>query len=623
MDQKIGMSDFFGMEASEYLEKLDALISGNTRPEPVEFVRLARALRGSAMMASQQTIASAGSALETFARALHEARIDWDEANRQLAIRTVDDLKKLIRRLSDWTNEDEEKVQSLAWELTSVAGGPQPAQSTQTDSGLDTGTRAFIGREGAAVASALHRASQTAGSGFTTPEVVETILDTIQPLRGIASLGDVPPLPDLLDGVDRISTECKKHPDRETPHLKEIFSSGADAIARVAREVAATGKPDPDSSEAAEFARLMRGAFDGERNVVSIEEFYFDDDGPHIISRGTPPSGIELDGVELVAHGEHLKLAADELEKATSSAQRNLRLQALETRLVTLAATAGSDLAGAVSQVADRFRTAIADMTEDSKTGWLSSHLRSAATALADAVSETESNVVERLHAVSEAMAAGEGIEQEAETPGNQEPESAKVKPTTPDISATSDQSSEEASLEIQPPVIDIYAEPAAEPRAVVEENAAPTIPVDGNDLAASYTTYEAIREQLGPGTASIEQLLSGPPVFEAGEPASAPEATESVVEEADEEPAFEPAIAAVPVEVAGGAEADDQIVPIEELLVPVTDFCYSGRSALEHALSLRSDLQTALSADDGGQRASELVEEVLDLIELGINDTA
>src|ERR1700730_11132120 len=48
----LGMSDFFALEAGEYLERLDALMQ---KPElgTDEFVRLARALRGSAPMASQ------------------------------------------------------------------------------------------------------------------------------------------------------------------------------------------------------------------------------------------------------------------------------------------------------------------------------------------------------------------------------------------------------------------------------------------------------------------------------------------------------------------------------------------------------------------------------------------
>ena len=73
----LGLSDFFALEASEYLERLDGLVG---RPDAgtvaEEFVRLARALRGSALMANQQPIARTASGLEALARAVREGRRD-------------------------------------------------------------------------------------------------------------------------------------------------------------------------------------------------------------------------------------------------------------------------------------------------------------------------------------------------------------------------------------------------------------------------------------------------------------------------------------------------------------------------------------------------------------------
>src|SRR5438128_10117822 len=96
----LGMRDFFVLEAGEYLERLDALLQApeGTAPAPDEFVRLARALRGSALMASQPAIARAASGLEALARAVREGRRPWDAATRQIAIRAVDDLKSSVRR---------------------------------------------------------------------------------------------------------------------------------------------------------------------------------------------------------------------------------------------------------------------------------------------------------------------------------------------------------------------------------------------------------------------------------------------------------------------------------------------------------------------------------------------
>src|SRR2546423_8416434 len=107
--QPLGMSDFFALEAGEYLDRLDALIQSPTTPAADELVRLARALRGSALMASQQAIARAAMGLEALARGLREGRRQWDATTKQIAVRAVDDLKALVRKSASWTDADTAK----------------------------------------------------------------------------------------------------------------------------------------------------------------------------------------------------------------------------------------------------------------------------------------------------------------------------------------------------------------------------------------------------------------------------------------------------------------------------------------------------------------------------------
>src|SRR5438105_12937873 len=73
----LGMSDFFALEAGEYLERLDALLATGDSPGADELVRLARALRGSALMANQHAIARTAAALAALARAVREGRRAW------------------------------------------------------------------------------------------------------------------------------------------------------------------------------------------------------------------------------------------------------------------------------------------------------------------------------------------------------------------------------------------------------------------------------------------------------------------------------------------------------------------------------------------------------------------
>src|SRR2546426_6834339 len=64
----LGMSDFFALEAGEYLERLDGMLAKGDNPSADEIVRLPPALRGSALMANQPPIARAAARLEGVAR---------------------------------------------------------------------------------------------------------------------------------------------------------------------------------------------------------------------------------------------------------------------------------------------------------------------------------------------------------------------------------------------------------------------------------------------------------------------------------------------------------------------------------------------------------------------------
>ena len=162
--QPLGMSDFFALEAGEYLDRLDAVLQGDAPPAADEFVRLSRALRGSALMASQPAIARAATGVEALARAVREGRRAWDSGTKQIAIRAVDDLKIFVRRAANWTEADTAKADALAAQLEQLAGRPSAQVRAAEAMGLDAGARAFVAREGAAIASALDRASKALGA---------------------------------------------------------------------------------------------------------------------------------------------------------------------------------------------------------------------------------------------------------------------------------------------------------------------------------------------------------------------------------------------------------------------------------------------------------------------------
>src|SRR5216683_43864 len=290
--QPLGMTDFFALEAGEYLDRLDGLLQAPATPPADELVRLARALRGSALMASQQPIARAAMGFEALARGLREGRRQWDAATKQIATRAVDDIKIFVRNAGKWSDADTAKAEGLASQLEQLGGRPSAQVRAAEAIGLDAGARAFVAREGAAIASALDRAGRVLRSNPLAHDPLQQVLKAIQPLRGLAALNDLPPLPDLLEGIERAIGELNR----------------------------TTGNPPQGWGDM--IAGLLVKFMDSEPDIVSIETL------GTIVRRGTaatPTRPATLGRLELVSHGEHLRQAADSLERAPSATQRELR----------------------------------------------------------------------------------------------------------------------------------------------------------------------------------------------------------------------------------------------------------------------------------------------------------
>src|SRR3989440_6132783 len=120
----LGMSDFCAVEAEEYLGRLGALLTAGEGPNADELVRLARALRGSALMANQHAIARTAAALEALARAVREERRAWGVQTKQLAVRGVGDLKIFVRRAPARSDADTPQAEALSQELEQLARRP-------------------------------------------------------------------------------------------------------------------------------------------------------------------------------------------------------------------------------------------------------------------------------------------------------------------------------------------------------------------------------------------------------------------------------------------------------------------------------------------------------------------
>ena len=562
----MGLTEFFAMEAGEYLERLDTLVSGAAGPDREELMRLTRALRGSALMANQQPIGNVAAALESLAKALKEDRVAWDESNRQTTVRAIDALKVLVRSVSNWGDNETGKAKHIAEELTSASGTPV-AESAAPDASLDTGTRAFVGREGAAVASMLNQAAKALQRDGRSAGQSESVIRSMEPLRGLAALADLPPLPEYLDGVERVVATVTRGV-YATNELALFLDVAARGLSKAAQEISTTGAAEPDSIEAREFTRRLAELLDVDSAVVPIQSLYYEDDGPHVIEPGTPSAMAgQMGQMELVAHGEHLCQVADALDRAQWDTQREIRTISLKSTLRTLTAAKGSSLAAAVSAFATVAIEALASGFLDLHKEVYISQLNEAGHILGSATDDNERALVASLTGITETLRS---VPQAGAATMAGEPATAGgpiSRPPAPSAAA---------------PAVRVQPEPIVDPiPAPVDDGAV--------DIAASWADYEKLCDELGEDSLAIEELL-GETAFE-----------------------VETAVETAPLSTATPEQETAEIISITEL-------CYSGPAALEQAFFVRDRIRSELAGSEwDAELVTDLIDELLDLVELGV----
>lgn len=558
----MGMADFFALEAGEYLDRLDSLCIDDP-PDGEEFVRLARALRGAALMASHSPMARAAQGLESLARALREGSLPWDDRLRALATGAVDELRHLIRRVGAWSDADTDAAEAMAARLE-AGGGRRPTQPRALESReLDAGARAFVAREGATIASSLDRAAAALRFDPYAGEPMQVVVRAMQPLRGLAAIQDLPPLPDLLEGVERAVNEISRRPPGEADPAK-LFEAAARAVIRASREVAEQGHPDPDAPEARTFVSLLGALFRPPPGAVPIESLFYNDGGPGIIERGARVAVEHFDTVELVSQGEHLKKAADDLDRAVSATQRELRVQGLMGSLLLLGAAGGSPLNEVVGTLGRAAAQAVERGVAVDEAERFATELRAVGTRLSQAAVADEETLTADLKQLAERFRGMQPTVLPAPAPTP-----ARVEPQRPPRAA--------ATANPAPTATASAPAPAPTPTPVTRR---PT------DLAESWRGYEGLRRERGLAAAdSLAELVDEQP-----DALTAPRRAASM--------AWQPV-------------AEPDVIPIESLL-------YSGEAALRRILDLRA---AAFAADDAGRH--EALTEIFDLVGLALQPTS
>lgn len=557
-----GRPDLFALEAGEALQRLGHLL-GQDGGVGADAVRSARVLRGASLLGGPPDFTRAAAALEVAVKALDEGTLTWQPATAEVLRGAVEGLGALMRRARNWTPTDAESALRIASEIDRVTGRasggfPRPF-GRRTSDRQEPGVRAFLAREATVVAGALERLARDPG-GLANPVAIENVLRTTQPLRGVAFLGEVPPLGELLEVIEYF-LQASLRGEALPPRAGESLSQLAGALTRAARDITNHGSPDLAAPELEGAALRACDIAADESDIVSIEGLFAPSDPSPIVSRGTPPMQ-ELPGADaalaLHALAGRLVQAADQLEQAGPGPVARLRQAALMLHL-----KAGRP--PRPSLPTDRLAAALVralarGAAEADPPGFLAA-LRQAAAALhGQAEGNFESN------APSTVLVTGlfETLPGETRTGS---PDAAVV--PIAELLAASPDTADTGIV----PIESLLATQEAEAGAPVEPRA-----VALNLLESSLDVYEAL-------VASIASASLPHPAASIATPAPLP-----------------------------AGESGGDVVPIESLL-------YRGRRALERAGEVRREIDATIAAIRAERRLEPLFRELMDLIPLALDD--
>lgn len=342
MTAPVGFLDFFVLEASDYIEQLDALLqgSGDGQPDADALQRTARSLRGSATMARLSAFSQMAAGMERIGRALREGAIAWDAPLRGVLVATVDDCKLLLRNVRNWSASDDARAQARIDELVRHAPlrSPTPIAGSTT-SGHDS----YLATEAANIGAGL----ELLATRPSDRDAAANVLRRVRALRGIASVKDHPALADVLDASESAAQPLELGERTLSPERIALLNAAAVLVRAIADAVRGGRLMDPAGREMSRFAEAldtMQEREPGADRVLPIAELFYHDGGPTLVSQAPnpPTSPTERFRLEVVSQGEHLRGLVASARHAHDEASRDRVRRALRHALRALRQAAES-----------------------------------------------------------------------------------------------------------------------------------------------------------------------------------------------------------------------------------------------------------------------------------------
>jgi hypothetical protein len=312
MSVAVGLLDFYILEASEYVDQLDALV-GACRADAPRVDAVHHGGAGAARELDDGQAAPDGR-VGRFRRARRarprDGSVRWNVELRSAIVSAIDDIRILLRTVRTWGAAEEQRAAGRIAELRRfVPDGAAPANTPisrrREPDVLRVGSRRRRGR------------ARQLRSAPTDRRSLDEALGRVRALRGISALKDLPPLADVADAIEHAASTSTGEGRSLTPQHTELYDAAAHVLRRAARELRTSGRPDASAPEVRRFAdaaAALHGQTRDEEQVVPVANLFFSDAGPHVVSRSDrPPTNVETRfRTEITSLAEHLRrLVAD------------------------------------------------------------------------------------------------------------------------------------------------------------------------------------------------------------------------------------------------------------------------------------------------------------------------
>lgn len=318
-----GLLDFFVLEGSECVERLDFLLAraGAVAPDLESFARNARTLRGSATMAKVQGIADVATGLERIVRGLRDGSLTWNERLQASLTAAVDDLKILLHAARTWGSDEQHRAVQRAGELNQLA--PAFRRRSSLTPITASGNAIFIAGETASVAAGLQRFADHPARMSS----LEETMARVRALRGVATLSDLPPLAEVIAAVDDAAKPIELGTGVPSDAQRDLFRSAAAVLREGSDAVHRGGRPNVDSPAVQAFtaaaAKFHEGAVDADY-VVPIASLMMDAGTESAVqaSSNPPTTAAQRFRLEVVSHAEHLRRLVSDARRAVDPPSR-------------------------------------------------------------------------------------------------------------------------------------------------------------------------------------------------------------------------------------------------------------------------------------------------------------